>query len=200
MVVLGLTGGIGSGKSTVAALLEARGAHVIDADRIVRELQEPGEPVFEAIVERFGPGVVAVDGSLDRKAVADIVFNDDEALADLNAIVHPEVGAELMRRLDEVLSSAGDHGVVVLDVPLLVEAKDPPDLAGVIVVDAEPEVAIRRLVDQRGLTEADARARLAHQASREERLAKADFVVANHGSLQDLEEQVDRCWEWASRL
>lgn len=201
MVVLGLTGGIGSGKSTVAALLEARGARVIDADRIVRELQEPGEPVFEAMVERFGAGIVAADGTLDRKAVADIVFTDDDALADLNAIVHPAVGAELMARLEEVLSSPAEGGdVVVLDVPLLVEAADPPELAGVVVVDADVEVAVHRLVSQRGFTVDDAQARVARQASREERLSRADFVIHNHGSLQDLEAQVDRCWAWATKL
>lgn len=196
MVLVGLTGGIGSGKSTVSAALAARGAVVIDADAITRELQEPGRPVFAAMVERFGPGIVAADGALDRQAVADIVFNDTAALADLNAIVHPAVGAEIARRLDAEVGS--DH-VVVLDVPLLVES-GRDDLAGLVVVDTDPELAVERLVAQRGFTEADARARIARQASRAERLARADLVVTNDGSRDDLAVEVEGCWAWIATL
>ncbi len=196
MLLVGLTGGIGSGKSTVSAGLAARGAVVIDADAITRELQEPGEPVFAAMVERFGPDIVGHDGRLDRQRVAAIVFNDDQALADLNAIVHPAVGAEIARRLEE---HAGSGRVVVLDVPLLVES-GRSDLAGLIVVDTDPDVAVDRLVSQRGFTEADARARIAKQAAREERLARADFVIDNNGDREALEEQVDRCWDWIGSL
>ena len=170
MLLIGLTGGIGSGKSTVSAALAERGAVVVDADAIVRDLQAPGQPVLAAMVEGFGPQILAADGTLDRQAVADLVFSDAEALARLNAIVHPAVGAEIARRLEA--QAATDH-VVVLDVPLLVES-GRSDLAGLVVVDLDPEVAVARLVAQRGFTEADARARIARQASREDRLARAD--------------------------
>ena len=177
VLLVGLTGGIGSGKSSVSAGLAERGAVVIDADAITRELQEPGTEVFEAMVDRFGPGIVAADGTLDRPAVADIVFNDAEALADLNAIVHPAVGAEIARRLEAEVAT--DH-VVILDVPLLVES-GRDDLVGLIVVDTDPDIAVGRLVEQRGFREEDARARICRQASREERVARADFVINNDG-------------------
>jgi dephospho-CoA kinase len=122
MITVGLTGGIGAGKSTVSAALAARGAVVVDADAITRELQQPGRPVYEAMVERFGSAIVAPDGSLDRQAVADLVFPDPAALADLNGIVHPAVGAEIARRMTEAAGSPADT-VVVLDIPLLVESK-----------------------------------------------------------------------------
>jgi dephospho-CoA kinase len=196
MLLVGLTGGIGSGKSTVSARLATRGAVVIDADAIVREVQEPGTPVFEAMVGRFGPGIVAAGGGLDRQAVADIVFSDPEALAALNAIVHPAVAAEIARRLEAEANT--DH-VVILDVPLLVES-GRSDLVGMIVVDVDPEVAVRRLVEQRGFREGDARARIARQVSREERLAKADLVIDNGGSLADLDPQIERAWMWIEGL
>jgi dephospho-CoA kinase len=192
MRVVGLTGGIGAGKSTVSEALAARGAVVIDADRITRELQQPGEPVFEAMVERFGPGIVAADGTLDRQAVADLVFPDPDALADLNKIVHPAVGVRIAERL--AAETETDH-VVILDVPLLVES-GRDDMAGIIVVDVDPEIAVHRLVEHRGFTERDARARIRRQAGREERLAKADFVIDNEGDLAALEPQIDACWAW----
>lgn len=190
MLVLGLTGGIGSGKSTVSALLEDKGAVIIDADRIVRALQQPGEPVFEAMVEAFGDGIVAPDGTLDRQAVADLVFGDDDKLATLNQIVHPAVGARILERLTELTDT--DH-VVILDVPLLVE-KGGYETVATVVVDVDPELAIQRLVEHRGFSEADARARIARQASREERLAKADVVIDNSGAVDDLAPQVDDLW------
>jgi dephospho-CoA kinase len=190
VLLIGLTGGIGSGKSTVSALLAERGAVVIDADRITRELQEPGTPVFEAMVERFGPGIVAADGTLDRQAVADLVFSDTEALQALNAIVHPAVGAEIAWRLE---TEAGTDHVVILDVPLLVES-GRDDLAALVVVDVDPEIALQRLVEQRGMREDDARARMARQAKREDRLARADEVIDNSGSLDDLAAQVEALW------
>ncbi|HJR24342.1 MAG TPA: dephospho-CoA kinase [Acidimicrobiales bacterium] len=199
MRVIGLTGGIGSGKSTVSALLAARGAVIIDADAITRELQAPGTEVFVAMVERFGPGIVAADGSLDRQAVADIVFNDPDALQDLNDIVHPAVGAETTRRL---LEQAETDNLVVLDIPLLVESAGKREVAGIVVVDVDPEIAVRRLVEQRGFREEDARARIARQASREERLARADVVIDNSGSREDLEAEIEAKWpsiEAASR-
>lgn len=196
MRVVGLTGGIGAGKSTVSAALAAKGAVVIDADAITREVQEPGTPVFDAMVERFGPGIVAEDGGLDRQAVADIVFPDPAALADLNAIVHPAVGAALAERL---AAQVGTDHVVILDVPLLVES-GRDDMAGTIVVDVDPETAVRRLVEHRGFSEADARARISRQANREERLAKADFVIDNEGELDALAPQIDACWIWIQSL
>lgn len=196
MILVGLTGGIGAGKSTVSALLAERGAVIIDADAITHELQRPGTPVFDAIVERFGPGVVAASGELDRAALADIVFNDADELAALNAIVHPAVGAEMMARL--AAEAETDH-VVVLDVPLLVES-GRSDMAGTIVVDVPPDVALDRLVNQRGVTEDDARARMGRQASREDRLAKADRVVDNRGTRDDLEAQMEGLWAWIGSL
>jgi dephospho-CoA kinase len=197
VLVVGLTGGIGSGKSTVAELLAARGAVVIDADAVVRDQQRPGTPVFDAMVERFGPGIVAADGSLDRAAVAELVFDDPEALADLNRIVHPAVGAEIARRLAEL--SATD-AVVVLDVPLLVESPRSYPMAGVIVVDVDPDIAVERLVEQRDMREDDARSRMSRQASREERRARADVVIDNRGTFDDLARQVDAVWDWLEGL
>jgi dephospho-CoA kinase len=196
VILVGLTGGMGAGKSSVSARLAARGAVVIDADAITRELQEPGTDVFAAIVERFGPGVVASDGTLDRQALADIVFADPDELKDLNDIVHPAVGVELLERLRAEAET--DH-VVILDVPLLVES-GRSDMAGLVVVDVDPEIAIRRLVEHRGVPEADARARMAQQATREERLEKADFVIDNSGTLADLDAQVERAWAWMREL
>lgn len=196
MLLIGLTGGIGSGKSTVSARLASHGAVVIDADAIVHELQRPGEPVLAAMVERFGPEILAADGTLRRQAVADIVFNDAEALRDLGAIVHPAVSAEIARRMTEQLAT---DNVVVLDVPLLVES-GRDDMAGLIVVDVDPELAIARLVEHRSFSEADARARVARQASREERVARADVVIDNAGSVADLERQVDEAWAWIEGL
>jgi dephospho-CoA kinase len=197
VLLIGLTGGIGSGKSTVSALLAAKGAVVIDADAIVHDVQRPGTPVFAAMVERFGESIVATDGSLDRARVADIVFNDPEALKALNAIVHPAVAAEIARRMAD-LAEADE--VVVLDVPLMVESSRAYPVAGLLVVDVDPEVAIARLVEQRGMREADVRARIAKQASRDERLARADRVIDNHGTPADLERQVDEAWAWMQTL
>jgi dephospho-CoA kinase len=188
--LFGLTGGIGSGKSTVSAMLAERGAVVIDADAITKELQQPGTPVFDAMVERFGAGIVAPDGALDRQAVADIVFTDPEALADLNAIVHPAVGAEIAERLQR---AADTDDVVILDVPLLVES-GRSDMTALVVVDVDPDLAVERLVEHRGMREDDARARMARQVSREERLAKADHVLDNSGDVEHLRQQVDELW------
>lgn len=196
MLLIGLTGGIGAGKSTVSSALARRGAVVIDADAITRELQRPGQPVFDAMVERFGAGIVRADGELDRQAVADLVFPDPDALADLNAIVHPAVGAEIARRMEAEVDT--DH-VVILDVPLLVES-GRSDMVGTIVVDCDPEIAVERLMTHRGFGEADARARIARQASREERLAHADLVIDNSGTLEELAPQIERCWTWIESL
>lgn len=192
MILIGLTGGIGSGKSTVSARLAELGARVIDADAITREVQQPGTEVFAAIVERFGDGVVAADGSLDRKALAAKVFGDPEELKALTDIVHPAVGVTIAERMAE---AAGTDDVVVLDVPLLVES-GRDDMAAMVVVDLDPEVAVQRLVEHRGFAEEDARARISRQASREDRLARADKVLDNSGSVEDLLAQVDAAWPW----
>ncbi len=199
MIEVGLTGCIGSGKSTVARALVERGAVLVDADAIVVELQQPGHPVLEAMVEHFGPSILGPDGQLDRQAVAGIVFDDAQELAALNAIVHPAVRAEMQERRSALV---GSDAVVVADIPLLAEAgpERRQGLAGIIVVDTDPEVAVERLVADRGLTAAEARARLARQASRDERLALADFVIDNNGTLEDLAAQVARCWEWIRTL
>jgi dephospho-CoA kinase len=194
--LIGLTGGIGAGKSTVSAGLAAKGAIVVDADAIVKELQQPGTVVFTEMVERFGPGIVGPDGDLDRSAIAELVFTDETALADLGAIVHPRVHDEIQRRLEEQADT--DH-VVVLDVPLLVES-GWEGMIGTIVVDLHPDVAVERLVQHRGFDETDARNRIAKQATREERLAKADFVIDNHGHPHELDAEVDRAWEWIHTL
>jgi len=195
-LLIGLTGGIGSGKSSVSGRLAERGAVVIDADAIVREVQAPGTPVLAAMVEQFGPEILNDDGTLDRQAVADVVFTDSDALAALNSIVHPAVTAEIARRMEV---EAGTDHVVVLDIPLLVES-GRSDLAGMIVVDLDPEVAIARLVERRGFKEADARARIARQVSREERVAKADLVIDNSGPLSELGPQIDRAWAWIEAI
>jgi dephospho-CoA kinase len=169
---------------------------IIDADGITRELQEPGQPVFDAMVEAFGPSIVGPDGALDRPAVADIVFSDPEAKRRLEQIVHPEVGRTIAERM---VALADTDAVVVLDIPLLVES-GRDDMAATIVVTVPVEVAVARLVEHRGFREADARARIANQVSNEERLAKADFVIDNGGSLEELDAQVERCWAWIGEL
>lgn len=196
MRLIGLTGGIGAGKSTVSAGLAAKGAAVVDADAIVRDLQQPGTVVFAEMVERFGPGIVGPDGELDRAAIAEVVFTDETALADLGAIVHPRVHEEIQRRLDEL--EATDR-VVILDVPLLVES-GWQGMRGTIVVDLHPDVAVERLVQHRGFDEEDARNRIARQASREERLAAADLVIDNHGQPHELDAEVERAWQWIHTL
>ncbi|MHB8669887.1 MAG: dephospho-CoA kinase [Acidimicrobiales bacterium] len=177
-------------------LLSRRGAVVVDADLIARQVVEPGTAAHAALVERFGPDVLAVDGTIDRPVLAAVAFSDPDALADLNAITHPAVGAVIAERL--AAESATDH-VVVLDVPLLVES-GRADAAAVVVVDCPPEIALARLVAGRGMSEADARRRMAAQASREERLARADRVIDNAGPVEALVPQVDRVWEWLRGL
>ena len=203
MIEIGLTGGIGSGKSTVADLLVERGAVLIDADRIVRGLQAPGGAVFDAMVERWGERIVAADGSRDRQAVAEIVFNDEDELKALNDIVHPAVGEEMKAQREAV---EGTDAVVVLDIPLLVRADGTSDkdryanLSGIVVVDVDTELAVDRLVEHRGFAADDARARMANQASREDRRAVADIVIDNSGPLDDLVAQVDEAWAWMRSL
>jgi len=186
---IGLTGGIGSGKSTVSALLAARGAVVVDADRIAREVVAPGTPGLAQVVEAFGEAVLAADGSLDRPALAAIVFGDAQARARLDGIVHPLVRA----RSVELLTAVPEGAVVVNDVPLLVETGQAASYDLVLVVEADPATRISRLV-QRGLSAEDARARMAAQATDEQRRAVADVVLDNSGTREELAEQVDRFW------
>ena len=190
MLKVGLTGGIGAGKSEVSRLFVGHGAVLIDADRIAREVVEPGTPGLAAVVEAFGPGVLSADGTLDRPALGAIVFADAGRLAALNAIVHPLVGA----RSAELERAAGSDSVVVHDVPLLTENGLAPLYDLVVVVDATPETQLDRLVRLRGMTEADARARMAAQATREQRRAVADLIIDNDGPLEELEPQVGRVW------
>lgn len=192
MVVVGLTGGIGAGKSTVAALLVERGAALVDADRVAREVVEPGGPAYGPLVDRFGPGILDAEGRIDRPALAALAFGDPQSLADLNAITHPAIGAEMLARRDR---EAAPGRVVVMDIPLLrAEHRELLSLAAVVVVDTPPELALRRLVEQRGMGEEDARARMAAQPDRSARLEGADFVVDNSGDQAHLEAEVDRVW------
>jgi len=190
MIVVGLTGGIGAGKSTASAMLAERGAVIVDADVIARDLQGPGSPVLARMAERFGPEIILEDGSLDRAAVARIVFNDKQALEDLNGIVHPAMQDEIRR---QIAAHDGTDRIVVLDFPLLGE-NPRRDLAATIVVDVPVEIAVERLVGQRGMDPDDARARIGSQISREERLASATHVLDNAGDTEHLAEQVDRLW------
>lgn len=188
---MGLTGGIGSGKSMVSALLRERGARLIDGDTIAREIVEPGEPALAALVERFGPGILRPDGSLDRAGLAGIVFHDGDALAAMNAIMLPRIEARA-QELTEAYAEAGEQ-VVVHDSPLLVETGQQDRFDVVVVVTAPLDVRLERLID-RGLDRADAQARIAAQATDEQRAAVADFIIDNGGSRAATEAQVDRIW------
>jgi dephospho-CoA kinase len=193
VLTVGLTGGIGAGKSTVAAMLAAQGAVIIDADQIARQVVAGDQPAYRSVVDRFGPGVVAPDGGLDRAALASVVFRDPAALRALNAITHPAIADQIARRLAD--ERATDH-VVVLDIPLLTDqTRAAYRMATVIVVDAPPEVAVERLVRHRGLTRSDVAARMAAQPSRQQRLAGADVLVDNSGTRAELEATVTRLWQ-----
>ncbi|MFF4405430.1 dephospho-CoA kinase [Streptomyces sp. NPDC001262] len=190
MLTVGLTGGIGAGKSEVSRLLASYGAVLVDADRIAREVVEPGTPGLAAVVAEFGPEILTPDGSLDRPRLGAIVFADEKRLAALNAIVHPLVRA----RSAELEAAAGPDAVVVNDVPLLAENGLAPLYDLVVVVDAADATRLDRLVRLRGMTADEARARMAAQATREERLAVADLVIDNDGPLAALEPRVREVW------
>ncbi|WP_314172831.1 dephospho-CoA kinase [Streptomyces winkii] len=205
MLKVGLTGGIGAGKSEVSRLLDEYGALIVDADKIAREVVEPGTPGLAAVVAEFGEEILAPDGSLDRAKLGSIVFADTERLAALNAIVHPLVGersAELERQAEAAEAEragaerGGDGGeVIVHDVPLLAENGLAPLYDLVLVVDASPKTQLDRLVRLRGMTEGEAAARMAAQATREERLALADIVIGNDGPMEELEGRVREVWQ-----
>jgi len=194
MLLVGLTGGIGAGKSTVSVLLAERGAVIVDADQIARDLQAPGAPLLGRMADRFGAHIIDQNGSLDRAAVAAIVFGDSDdakqALTDLNGIVHPAMQDEIKR---QITAQTDTDRVVVLDFPLLGE-NPRHDIAATVVVDVEPEVAVERLVEFRGMDETDARNRITSQISRQERLATATHVIDNSGDLEALRDQVDGLW------
>lgn len=200
MLKVGLTGGIGAGKSEVSRLLDSYGAVIVDADKIAREVVEPDTPGLAAVVAEFGEEILAPDGSLDRPKLGSIVFADAEKLAALNAIVHPLVGersAELEREAGETEQAGGPGGaaVIVHDVPLLTENGLAPLYDLVTVVDASPETQLGRLIRSRGMSQEEAAARMAAQATRAERLAVADIVIDNDGSLEELEARVREVWE-----
>ncbi|MBZ6101794.1 dephospho-CoA kinase [Streptomyces olivaceus] len=198
MLRVGLTGGIGAGKSEVSRLLVDCGAVLIDADRIAREVVEPGTPGLAAVVEAFGADVLTEDGRLDRPKLGSIVFADRERLAALNSIVHPLVG-ERSRALEEAAEAAAEDAVVVHDVPLLTENGLAPLYDVVVVVDADPATQLDRLVRLRGMSEQDARARMAAQATREQRREIADLVVDNDVPLEELRRRVREVWAELAR-
>jgi dephospho-CoA kinase len=192
--LIALTGGIASGKSTIARRLAERGAVIVDADRIVRDIQEPGSPLLGAMVDAFGPEILTADGALDRGGLGRRVFGDDAALARLNGLVHPAVRDESARRFAAAFRADPD-AVVVYDVPLLAEARaaDPWDL--VVVAHAPAEVRRRRLIDLRGMSEGDAAARIAAQVADEDRLRIADVVIETTGTVEETRERADQLWD-----
>lgn len=200
MLLVGLTGGIGAGKSTVSAMLAEHGAVVVDADQVARDLQTPCSPLLARMAERFGGHILRDDGSLDRAAVAAIVFGESDearaALADLNAITHPAIQDEIAARID---AHRATDAIVVLDHPLLGE-HPRDDLAATIVVDVPVDVAVERLVTARGMDEDDARSRVASQISRQDRLASATHVIDNSDGLDRLRADVAALWEELTRL
>jgi dephospho-CoA kinase len=195
MKLIGLTGAIGSGKSSVSALFARKGAIIIDGDGIAKQLQQKGSATLQKMVDEFGD-ILLETGELDRAKVAQLVFGDADLLKRLNAIMHPAISAEILRQIE---ANTATENVVVLDMPLLVE--NPREgMSGLVVVDVDPEVAISRLVQFRNMNEDDARRRMASQASREDRLKVADRVIDNSGSPDALDAQVDEVWDWFSTL
>ena len=195
MKLIGLTGAIGSGKSSVSALFARKGAIIIDGDGIAKQLQQKGSATLQKMVDEFGD-ILLETGELDRAKVAQLVFGDADLLKRLNAIMHPAISAEILRQIE---ANTATDNVVVLDMPLLVE--NPREgMSGLVVVDVDPEVAISRLVLFRNMNEDDARRRMASQASREDRLKVADRVIDNSGGPDALDAQVDEVWDWFATL
>ena len=192
MLAVGLTGGIGAGKSRVADLMVERGAVLVDADRVAREVVEPGAPAYQPLVDRFGVGILDVTGHIDRPALAALVFDDSDALADLNAITHPVIGMVMVSRGDECRLT---DDIVVFDVPLLTPAhRGLLTLHVVVVVDCPLEIASQRLIQERGMTSVEVASRIAVQPGREERCAGADLVIDNSTTTEHLISEVDRVW------
>jgi dephospho-CoA kinase len=197
VLAVGLTGGIGSGKSAVADLLVERGAVLIDADQVARDVVAPGGPAYQPLIDRFGPGIVASDGTIDRPALAAVAFADDAARADLNAITHPTIGVAMIEALDAL---AETDRIVVLAIPLLTAMhRETMKLDRVVVVDCPTDIALGRLLSQRGMDRADAEARIRAQISREERVKDVDYVLDNSGDRAALEVEVARLWEWLNK-
>lgn len=194
MLRVGLTGGIGAGKSEVSKRLAAHGAVVLDADKAAREVVEPGTPGLARIAESFGPGVLDGDGALDRPKLGEIVFGDPKALATLNGIIHPLVHERVRAAEDAAIAAQGDDLVLVHDIPLLAEGGRSDGFDLVIVVDVPAELQVSRLVANRGMTAAQAAARMAAQATREQRLAIATIVIDNSGTLDELDKRVAEVW------
>ncbi|MGA8297698.1 MAG: dephospho-CoA kinase [Acidimicrobiales bacterium] len=199
MITIGLTGGIGAGKSTVAQLFVQHGTQLIDADAIAHDVLGPGTDAFASVVERFGSSLVRADGTIDRAELGTIVFADPVARHDLEAIVHPAVGAVIERQLAQARAEDQD---VVVDIPLLVEtdARHRYGLDVVVVVDAPEPVVLARLVRDRGMDEDAAQARMAAQTDRFNRLAAADAIIENSGTLSELADMVDTIWQWIAHL
>lgn len=197
MPLLALTGGIAAGKSTISRMLQEHGALIVDADAIVREVQAPGSPVLDEIAEEFGREMIDADGALDRAALGTRVFGDAEALGRLNAIVHPAVQRRAMERINDALASGPDT-VVIYDIPLLLDRRESDPWSLVVVAEAPAEVRTRRLVTERGLSEADAAARVASQISDEQRRTIADVIIDTTGTMADTQRQVDELWERVS--
>ena len=194
MLAVGLTGGIGSGKTAVADLLVARGAVLIDADRVARDVVAPGGPAYQPLVDRFGPGIVAPDGTIDRKALAKVAFADEATRQELNAITHPAIGIAMIAARD---AHEGSDDIVVLAIPLLTAAhRETVKLHKVVVVDTPLDVALARLLSQRGFDRQDAEARIRSQISRSDRVKEADYVIDNSGDRAALEREVAELWEW----
>jgi dephospho-CoA kinase len=194
VLAVGLTGGIGSGKSAVADLLVAKGAKLIDADQVARDVVAPGGPAYQPLIDRFGEGIVAADGTIDRPALAAVAFADDEARAALNAITHPAIGIAMIQARD-ALEATDD--IVVLAIPLLTALhRETVKLRLVVVVDCPTDIALERLLSQRGMDRTDAEARIRAQISREERVKDADYVLDNSGDRSNLQAAVDSLWEW----
>ena len=194
MLAVGLTGGIGSGKSAVADLLVERGAVLIDADQVARAVVAPGGPAYQPLIDRFGPEILATDGTIDRKALAAVAFASEESRLALNAITHPAIGIAMIEARDALEDS---DDIVVLAIPLLTAAhRDTVKLHEVVVVDCPTDVALERLLSQRGFDRADAEARIRSQISREERIKEADYVLDNSGDRAALAIEVSKLWDW----
>tara|TARA_B100000953_G_scaffold288768_1_gene272171 strand:+ start:4195 stop:4833 length:639 start_codon:yes stop_codon:yes gene_type:complete len=196
LLEIGLTGGIGSGKSTAAAGFVKHGAALIDADQIVRDLQQPGEKVFEEMLSKWGSGILTSDGQLDRQLVANIVFSNPEELTVLNEIVHPAVREEMTIRRRVHLDT---DNTVILEIPLLVES-GYRNFDAIVVVDVDTEIAVERLVKHRSFEEEDARKRIEKQVSRDSRTEIADYVIKNNSSIEAFEQEINKCWEWIESI
>jgi len=196
LLEIGLTGGIGSGKSTAAAGFVTHGAALIDADQIVRDLQQPGEKVFEEMLSKWGSDILASDGQLDRQLIANIVFSNPEELTVLNEIVHPAVREEMTNRRQVYLDT---DNTVILEIPLLVES-GYRNFDAIVVVDVDTEIAVERLVKYRSFEEEDARKRIEKQVSRKSRTEIADYVIENNTSIEAFEGEINKCWDWIESI